>query len=1114
MKRLFAIFGGLVFLLLVVVAGFGVWIATFDANENKDWIAGKFREQTGRELTLGGNIDISFYPWLGVTADTVSISNAPDFSTTPLLAANHLEFRIKLLPLLSSRYEIDTVKLDGVRVNLEVLGSGQNNWSGLTGAPADTAAVPAVEPRPGDSAVLNNLVIGGVSITDTSLVYDDQFANTHYEINQLNVSIGELVYGAPLDIQMTLEAASRTPELAADMAINGTVLYDRDQGRYDLNPLALTATLRGPGVPAGAAELKLNTALSMDIDEDTLTLNDVVLDALGTHLVAQVEAARVQTATPAVNATLEVNGTDLAVLFRVLEQNELAARISSLDSSFSVTGSVEADLRSGTLNIPALQARLLNADIRGDMQVSAFNTDTPVLSGNLSAAGPDLPTLIEVVGMVQGGSTSALSQTGRDLGRVLDKSFRVQTRFSADMQEATVAVPEFALNLFGSTINGNIDASNINDSKALQATGELNAQGPDLPLLLQIAGEVLGGRESALYRYGDKLRLGVRERAFTFNTGFSADLARGNIELPALTADLLGFNVNAKLNARDMQGSNGLVSGSLALTGDNLNEVLTALDQPKLGEVAQSMDLTLEVGGSSSNLRVSPLRMNVVLSGRQIPDSPQTLAFDAETVMNLDNKSLQADAFSLSGLGLDLSGNVSATNLDTAPSYSGQLNVPAFSARRFLQQLNLELPPMTDASVLEKVALTSAFGGTASSFNLNNMTLVVDESTVTGSFAVTDLATLATNFTVNIDKLNADRYMAPATTEPESTTAEASPLPVEELRALSVQGSLNIGELTINRLNMRDIEMQLNAADGDLALYPFKASLYEGSFDGDIRLNAKGATPSASVTTTLNKVNLEPLLQDFMDSTLITGIGNIQLSLTGSGADTAAIKRNLNGNGSLQLQDGVLSGVDVSAVLTSIETMIRNRKAQALPQGGSTPFEESAATLSIRDGVISTNDLAVKAPGWKLSGNGMLVDLASDEINFNLLVDVDESTVTSEETEYNLGGYSLPIECTGAINSPRCLPDAKQILAATLGSAVQQRLGEFLQDRLGGGQQQQQQTVPTTDSTTETQQLQPEQQTAPAPEAAPEAAPETAPEQEEQDLEDQLINRALDRFLR
>lgn len=1106
MKRLFAIFGGLVCLLLVVLAGFGIWLATFDANENKDWIAGKFREATGRDLTLGGNIDISFYPWLGVTAETVSVGNAPDFSATPLLAANHLEFRIKLLPLLSSRYEIDTVKLDGVRVNLEVLGSGQNNWSALAGAPAATATVPAVEPSPGDSAWLNNLVLGGVSITDTSLVYDDQFANTHYEINQLNASIGALEYGAPLDIRMTLQAASRTPELAADMAVNGTVLYDRDQGRYDLNPLALTATLSGPGVPAGAAELKLGTALSMDLDEDTLTLNDVVLDALGTHLVAQVEAARVQTATPAVNATLEVNGTDLAVLFRVLEQNELAARISSVDSSFSVTGSVEADLRSGTLNIPALQARLLNADIRSELQVSAFNTDTPVLSGNLSAAGPDLPTLIEVVGMVQGGSSSALSQTGRDLAQMPEKGFRVQTRFSANMQDATVAVPEFALNLFGSTINGKVDASNIKDSKALQATGELNAQGPDLPLLLQIAGQLLGGRESALYQYGDKLRLGVRERAFTVNTGFSADLARGNIELPALTADLLGFNVNAKLNARDMQGSNGIVSGSLALTGDNLNEVLTALDQPQLGEVAQSMELTVEVAGSSSNLRVSPLRMNVVLSGRQIPDSPQTLAFAAEAVMNLDNKSLQADTFSLSGLGLDLSGNASATNLDSAPSYSGALNIPAFNARRFLQQLNIPLPPMTDDTVLGKVALNSAFGGTASSFNLNNMTLVVDESTVTGSFAVSDIATLATNFVVNVDKLNADRYMAPATTEPESTSAEASPLPVEELRALSVQGTLNVDELTINRLNMRDIEMQLNAAGGDLALYPFKASLYEGSFDGDIRLNTKGETPSASVTTTLTKVNLEPLLQDFMDSTLVTGIGNIQLSLTGSGADTAAIKRNLNGNGSLQLEDGVLSGVDVAAVLTSIETMIRNRKAQALPQGGSTPFEESAATLSILDGVISTNDLVVQAPGWKLSGNGMLVDLASDQINFNLLVDVDESTVTSADTEYNLGGYSLPIECTGAINSPRCLPDAKQILAATLGSAVQQRLGEFLQERLGGGQQQTPAATP--DSTTEAQQLQPEQQTTPAPETAPEAAPE------EEDLEDQLIKGALDRLLR
>lgn len=1094
MKRSFAIFGGLIFLLLVGVIGLAAWVLTFDANANKDWLAEKFKQQTGRELTLGGNIDVNVYPWLSLNADDVSISNAPGFSTAPMLQAGHVEFRIKLLPMLSGKYEIDTVKMDGLRVSLEVAGDGKNNWTMLASdnSGAQTSANPAASKKSG--SLLNNLILGGVNITDTNVIYDDQSANTHYEIQGLTLSIGELVYGDPLDIRLSMDAASRAPQLNAGVSLEGTVVYDLDNGRYDLEPFALTALLSGPTVPNGSAELSLSTALHMDLNADTLNLDNIVLDVLGTHITAQVAAARVQTATPSVLATVQAEGNDLAVLFRIIEQNELAERIRSLDSSFSVLASVDADMRSKTINIPTLQAKLLNADISGEVKITNFDSATPVYTGNLNAAGPDLPTLIEVAGMLQGGRNSALSQAGRDLARVPDKSFRVQTRFDADMQKATVAVPEFYLSLFGATINGSVDASNINDTGKLLAEGKLNAQGPDLPLLMQIAGQLQGGRESALNEYGNKLRINVRNRAFTLSTDFNADLARGNIQLPALTAAMLGFRLNADLNARDMQGNNGIVSGSLSLAGENLKEVLTALDQSELAEVAQSMDLTLKLGGGSSNLRISPMQLNLVLAGRQIPNSPQTLKLNADTVLNLDNYSLQADAFSLSGLGLNLSGKVAATNMNAALSYSGEINLPVFNARQFLQQINQPLPPMTDPTVLQKVALSSAFGGTVSSFNLNNMKLQLDDSNISGSFAISDLASMATQFTVTIDELNADRYMAPATTAPTVSNAEATPLKTDQLQALNVDGSLKVGKLTINRLQMSDIEIQLAAANGDIALNPFKANLYSGTFNGDIRLNATGAVPSATISTTLNQVNLEPLLKDFMDATYVTGIANIQLSMNGNGADTAAIKRNLNGNGTVALQDGVLTGVDVSAVLNTVETMIRSRRLAQMPQGGSTAFEESSATLAIKNGVVTTNNLSIKAPGWKLAGSGTLIDLNQESINFNMLADVDKATVTSQETEYNLGGYTLPIACTGAISSPRCLPDAQQIITAAVSNVVQQRLGTLLQDRLGGTGQNAQPT------------------TTPAP--TEEGADPQAPPAQQQPPAEQLLNRALDRLLK
>ena len=991
MKRLLVSIGAILALVLLAVVGLTAYVLNFDPNANKDWIADKFRDSTGRDLVLGGNVEWTLYPWLGVIADDISIGNAPGFSATPLVQAEHLALRIKLMPLLDGEYEIDTVRLHGAQVNLEVRGDGTSNWS--------SAATVTAEPQePVSSAretsfTVPSIIIGGVDIQDAALTYDDQFANTHYEVSNFDVSIGELVYGAPLDVRLNFDAASRAPELGVSASVAGTVLYDVDNGRYDLEPLVLEATLSGPSVPNGSAAIELSAALNINLEEDTLSLRELRFTALDTQLTAGLEASRISSDTPAINGNLNLSGEDLALIFRILEQDELARRVGALSSNFTVSATLDADLESGNVTLPTLSANLLGADLNGTLSATRVNTDAPALNGNLSAAGPDLPTLVEVLGMLQGGSTGELTRIGRDLSRVPDKAFRVQANFDADMEA-------------------------------------------------------------------------------------------GNVQVPALTATMLGFSLNGRFDAQDINDG-GAIDGALTLEGDNLREVLAAIGQADLADVAQSVSVDLQLGGSSDNLRISPLNLELVVSGAQIPNSPQTLALNADSLLNLEDGSLQVDAFTLSGLGLNLTGNVQARNIQESAAFEGRIEIPAFNARRLLEQLN---QPVTtaDANALTNVALRAAFTGTANSFNLDELALNLDDSNITGTLALTDLQLLNGSFTVNVDSIDADRYLNPTAEDaPAAATAPAEPLPVDMLRALNLQGKVNVGQLTISGLKMNAIVVELNAANGNVVLDPIRANLYEGNFAGDIRLDVTGAEPVATVNTQLGTIALGPLLQDFMQAQYLTGTGNIQLALSGRGIDSTTIKRNLNGSGALSVSDGVMSGVDVDAVLRTLETMIRSRAMQPLPQGGSTPFEQFAATLQVNEGIVSSNDLAIKSKGWNITGSGTLANLTNDTIDFDLVTTVDE-TPAADGQPYNLGGYSLPIACTGALTGPRCLPDAQQILASAAQGAVTRRLGDLLQDRLG--------TTP--------------------PETPEPDANQPAPAEEEAEPEEDLLNRALDRLRR
>lgn len=1002
------IVGGIAGVVVAVVAAVVIVVASIDPNAHKELIAEKFRDATGRELTLAGDIGLTLYPWLGLTLNNAGIANAEGFSDTDFLQVGHAEVRIKLLPLLGGDYEIDTVRLDGVNLSLEVAANGINNWT-FAGNGDNTVAASDNS----NEAGIGKMMLGGVDIRNTSIVYDDRSANAHYEIRNVGMQIGTLVYGEPLDVTLNLQALSQQPQLRGDLALKGTVLYDIENGVYQLDPLQLTSTLNGPTVPGGSTTMTLQSSFSMNTKADTLTVPSLQLSALGATVSGNLDVRGLSAERPSVKAGLNASGTDMAALFRILDQNELASRIQRLDSRFNISASIDADMDTGIVAVPALDATLLGATIHGVFDATNANTDEPVVSGQLQALGPDLPTLVEVLGILQGGSGSSLARTGRDLAQVSDKNFSLQTEFTAD-------------------------------------------------------------------------------------------LGAGNMQLPALTANLLGFRLSGALNAEAISDG-GTIAGNLSMQSGNLREVLRALKQDGLADVAQSLTLDVQLGGTGDNLRISPLNLSLVVAGGQLGTTPQTLALNADTAINLKNDSLAVDSFTLNGLGLDLGGAVKATQLSTDLRYEGNISLPAFNARDFLRKLNLDAPQTADASVLQNVSIAAGFSGSTNSFALQSLALGLDDTLINGSVNLSDLSNMAGTFDINIDAINADRYLALPSDSPAAATSDASPLPNEDLRKLNVQGQLAIGQLTISGLKMTDIKVPLSAKAGVIALAPLQAKLYEGSFNGNLGLNVAGPEAIASVATTLSAINLAPLLKDFMDANYLSGHGTIELTLEGRGNDSTAIKQNLNGAGKLALTDGVLSGVDVGATLNTLETMIRSKQLVDLPQGGQTAFDNFSATLAIDNGVVASNDLLVKAPGWQLAGAGTLADLRRDIISFNLIATTDAGTATVAEQQYDIGGHQLPIACSGALNSPRCLPDAKAIIASAVSNVLQDRIGNFLQQRLGGQQQ------PATDATAADPAAPATDTTAPAtgqPAAEqPAAEPTASPEQE-------LLNRALNRLLR
>lgn len=932
-------------LVVILALGITVLVLTLDPNDHKERIQALVRDQTGLELQLSGPMELTLYPWLGLTLSDVTLGSGADPSFARF---DHALARARLLPLVQGRYEIDTVQLHGAVVDLVIDEQGRGNWE--TWLAQDGEETDAGTPQWPAA-----LALGGVDIRDTRITLDDRQSNRHVTVEDLTVRTGELLYGEPVDLFLSANTVMDQPDLQARTTMEGLVTYSDDGRLFHLDPFTVDTVLSGPAVPGGETTLNLSAPARLDLAADTLTLEDLSLTGAGLDLAATGSVSSLGDS-PSGEASLDLRGEDMATLFRIAALDDLAERIEGLgDRAFSLNAAMEADSAQNTLAIRDLQADLLGSRIEGTLERSAD-------------------------------------------GRI---------------------------------------------------NGRLQAGGPDLPLLMTVAGALQGGSETALARYGEQLQ-SLSDRSFQVESTFDLDLDNGHIDVPAVSATALGMQLDGNLTASDLFSASASAEGSLEATGDDLPALLRAIDQPALAGTLQSFRLSSRMSGQGSELVAGPLDLTLVLSDPELPDGSMDIRLQTQAEHDTDEDSLELPYFTLSGAGLDVDGRLSVAGLSDSPEFQGQLYIGDTDVRELTGRMGIELPPMQDNTTLRRLGFETEFSGSAAQLSTRTLELRLDETTMSGTLSADLSATpMDINLDLNVDRLDVDRYLPPPDGQADDTGDGPPPavLPLALLQAGNARGVLSAGQLTIGGVQLNELRIGYAGTQNRLELSPVETLLYGGRFDGSIEAQVSDDTTlSFTSDTSLQGVNLAPLLSDLADASNLSGLANIQLTLDSSGDSLDALRGNLSGSGQMALQDGVLYGVSVGETLAQLETMIRSRRLMSLERGESTPFDEFTATLNIREGVIRSDDLRLLAPGFRVTGQGVLLDLSDNSIDYDLEASVDEATATTATEEYDIGGYTVPIACGGTVESPSCTPDIAAIVRRALGGEIERRLGDFLRN--------------------------------------------------------------------
>jgi AsmA protein len=551
-----------------------------------------------------------------------------------------------------------------------------------------------------------------------------------------------------------------------------------------------------------------------------------------------------------------------------------------------------------------------------------------------------------------------------------------------------------------------------------------------------------------------------------------------------LAADATLDDDNARIELRDVDGS---ISGSGEQTGSFELELTTAAAVVDLSDAVQAdasdVGLGLELAGGELG---ADGQMSVTASAPQ-------LRFDGALALNKPQLALEVAAAALPGgtaagslnmeqLGFDpdtgtialraLRGSLQLAEADIdltadgslgtgATALAGDFQLAELSPRELLATLGEPLPETADPTVMTRLAAKGDWQLRDDSLALDGLAVQLDDSSLTGKISARNFDKPKLAFELAVDALNLDRYLAPeseSAAEGQGAGRDQQEADLEGLRSLDLEGGLKVGALTVTNLLIEDLTARLTVRDGVIRLDPATARLYDGTYSGSVTVDASGPELELDLDQTLQGVQTVGLLSDFAEVDQLTGAMAARIRASGSGRNQDELLRNLKGDLSFDLADGVYQGMDIWHEIRRARALIRRKAPPARSGENQTVINTLTVQGKLADGVLRSQRMEAEIPFLRLSGDGAL-DVLSQELDYRFEAKVFETPTFPDGESYDdLTGLTIPVTISGAAEKPQIGVD----LAALATNVAVQKATDKLFERLGiGKQEQQQEPAPT-----------------------------------------------------
>jgi len=949
---------------------FFAWFSNYiNSKEFRYDLTSTLTDIIGRKVSLDGDVDIAFFPWLGLQAHNVTIANENGFKKkTPFVSMRDISVGVKVLPVLSRRLEIRTVLIKGMRLNLMRAGDSQVNWDDF-----------AAQYNSSKSSLLSyftHIFIHGVNIEDTELRFSNEVSGDSLLLKGLSAHLGAFVPGDSVGVTIEGEFHRKRENINAHATLTGLLNTDFSTKQKLFEKTVLEFEAESSRFPKGERLRGLGT-ISYDANKDILRLKDLharfASVDFGGHLIV-------------VNLLDDFKATGIIKIeafdpVTIMKRLGLKRSFKSLGKVGEVSGelSLTANEDRAFLRVEKLKAD--NTAIAGDIGIHDYSD--PHFDFNFTMHSLNLDRYLP------------LFRTGEpfvwgDFSLPFWKELKAQGKVSVDH----VSLFKTALNsveIFLKSTRGTIQAK----TAAKVFSGKVETT---------LDAHISGRKESPDLNFGMKARcIDLHSDSLVYSQGkwgeisgpingevhFSLKQKKCSSGIPSITA-LRNSKIQYTLfspalevllrNAKkEKQFKDVTVKGKFESRMDSekgysyvCNGKLAAFGGKNSERISFVLRGPLHIDEDLHTVQSSGVHVHVLDKGVIVPNAGAPISVDAFASWDNKLQNVHLDNLAISGFGTSATGKITALSLfEKEPRYTGQISIAKTDLKHILESNGIDVYRMADDAALRNITLQGKFVSENNVLTFDNVSLQVDGTPISGSLAVTIAKRPRFDFDLKMGKIDLDRYLPPdRKTDIKKLRAgideDAPPvsLPLKTLRWLNLHGPVFLEEFIIEDIRISNLSVVLDAEDGTISVASAKADFYEGSLEGAMAAKILGEHMETAIDLKLKGFQSGPLLKDIANRDYVRGITNSNISLKSFGKTDDDIVAHLDGGLSFSIGKGSFKfsnwGTD--------KPPATDKQAQAIHRR--TPFQTASSDWAVKKGYFSLKKLNVESPIIHCTGSG------------------------------------------------------------------------------------------------------------------------------------------------